>query len=254
MNRADLQRLAEERLGDSQVLFEAGRFSAAYYLAGYVVEFALKACIAAYIKEGDVPEKGFVDKFYRHDLNGLRDTAGLKPAFEALMKEDREFDRNWATVKDWTEASRYGFRGDKEARDMIAAVSDPEQRSIPMYTTLLDKDVIEKGKRLLAELKRQKLPIAGALWLYLEESARWRLYIISPLVGDAGPREAYGRLQAALSQLPGANLSLSDISVVGVGEGIQSLAGEIKGKHLDASAATVRSHDMMFENDYIYEL
>lgn len=118
--------MAEERLDDARILFEAMRFNAAYYLVGYVIECALKACIAAYFKEGDVPEKGFVDKFYRHDLNGLRDTAGLKLVFEDLMQKDKEFDRNWGTVKDWTEASRYGFRSEKEARDMIAAVSDPE--------------------------------------------------------------------------------------------------------------------------------
>lgn len=124
-----------------------------------------------------------------------------------------------------------------------------------MYTTLLGKDVIEEGKRLIAELKRQKFSMAGALWFYLEESAGWRLFIISPLVDDAGPREAYGCIQVALSQLPGTSLSLSDISVVSVGEGIQNLAGKIKGaQQVGASGPTGKYRDMMFENAYIYEL
>jgi hypothetical protein len=46
MNRAELQQLAEARLADAQVLLEAGRLDGAYYLLGYVVECALKSCIA----------------------------------------------------------------------------------------------------------------------------------------------------------------------------------------------------------------
>jgi hypothetical protein len=46
MNRAELQRLAKERISDAKVLLAARHWSAAYYLAGYAVECALKACIA----------------------------------------------------------------------------------------------------------------------------------------------------------------------------------------------------------------
>jgi HEPN domain-containing protein len=46
MNRTDFQELAEERLEDARPLLDAGRFSGAYYLAGYAVECALQACIA----------------------------------------------------------------------------------------------------------------------------------------------------------------------------------------------------------------
>ncbi len=43
MNRAELQRLAKDRLLDAKALFAARRWSGAYYLAGYAVECALKA-------------------------------------------------------------------------------------------------------------------------------------------------------------------------------------------------------------------
>jgi HEPN domain-containing protein len=46
MNRADFQQLAELRLQDAEALLQAGRYEAAYYLAGYAIECALKACIA----------------------------------------------------------------------------------------------------------------------------------------------------------------------------------------------------------------
>jgi len=46
VNRADFQELAQIRLRDAEVLLENGRFDGAYYIAGYSVECALKACIA----------------------------------------------------------------------------------------------------------------------------------------------------------------------------------------------------------------
>ena len=46
MYRSDFQKLAEDRIADAGALFEAHRYDAAYYLAGYAVECALKACIA----------------------------------------------------------------------------------------------------------------------------------------------------------------------------------------------------------------
>ncbi len=46
MNRSDLQNLATIRLRDAEVLLDNGRYDGAYYLLGYVIECALKACIA----------------------------------------------------------------------------------------------------------------------------------------------------------------------------------------------------------------
>lgn len=46
MNRSDFQDLAQIRLAEAAALLQAERFDGAYYLAGYAVECALKACIA----------------------------------------------------------------------------------------------------------------------------------------------------------------------------------------------------------------
>jgi HEPN domain-containing protein len=46
MNRTDLQTLARLRLTEAKVLLRAGQHAGAYYLAGYVIECALKACVA----------------------------------------------------------------------------------------------------------------------------------------------------------------------------------------------------------------
>ncbi len=41
MNRGDLQRLSNARIRKAKVLFDAGEYSGAYYLAGYAVECGL---------------------------------------------------------------------------------------------------------------------------------------------------------------------------------------------------------------------
>ncbi|MGB7136749.1 MAG: HEPN domain-containing protein [Acidobacteriaceae bacterium] len=57
MNRKDLQSLANTRLREARVLFRAKEFSGAYYLAGYAVECALKACIAKQYRQHDFPDR-----------------------------------------------------------------------------------------------------------------------------------------------------------------------------------------------------
>jgi HEPN domain-containing protein len=46
MNRADFHKLAEIRIKEARVLLDRKCYAGAYYLAGYAVECALKACIA----------------------------------------------------------------------------------------------------------------------------------------------------------------------------------------------------------------
>jgi hypothetical protein len=45
MNRNEFQRIARARVADARVLLGAKRYSGAYYLCGYAIECALKACI-----------------------------------------------------------------------------------------------------------------------------------------------------------------------------------------------------------------
>ena len=46
MDRKDFQELSRVRLKEATALLRLGLFDGAYYLAGYSVECALKACIA----------------------------------------------------------------------------------------------------------------------------------------------------------------------------------------------------------------
>lgn len=56
MNRAEFQELAVIRLNDAKILLDNHRYDGAYYLTGYVVESALKACIANRTREYDFPD------------------------------------------------------------------------------------------------------------------------------------------------------------------------------------------------------
>lgn len=57
MNRADLQNLAELRINEAKLLLDRGFYQGAYYVAGYAIECALKACIAKKTQQFDFPEK-----------------------------------------------------------------------------------------------------------------------------------------------------------------------------------------------------
>jgi HEPN domain-containing protein len=123
VNRRDFQELAGIRLREAETLLRANHHAGAYYLAGYVVECALKACIAKRTKAGDFPDISTVRASYTHDLDDLVRVAGLELERDRLVRENRVFALNWGLVKDWTEASRYSLQGKEQAEALIAAVS-----------------------------------------------------------------------------------------------------------------------------------
>ena len=107
MNRAELQRLARLRIREAKVLLDNGCYEGAYYLAGYAVECALKACIAKQTRRYDFPDKNAANKSHSHDLELLNKVAGLEKDFEIEMKANPAFGTKWGDVKDWSEESRY---------------------------------------------------------------------------------------------------------------------------------------------------
>jgi hypothetical protein len=48
VNRAELRKLAEDRVLDAEAPLKESRWSGAYYLAGYAVECGLKACVKSW--------------------------------------------------------------------------------------------------------------------------------------------------------------------------------------------------------------
>ena len=127
MNRADFQRLAELRIKEARVLLDAGCFEGAYYLAGYAVECAIKACIAKLTKEFDFPDKDTVNRSYTHRLEQLVQVAQLKQELEKESNANPIFDQYWSTVKDWNEEVRYESEiSDARARDLCHAITDAD--------------------------------------------------------------------------------------------------------------------------------
>lgn len=107
MNRADLQRLAKIRVREAKVLLDNQCYQGAYYLLGYAVECAFKACIARQTKRYDFPDRKFVNDIYTHDLNKLLSVSGLEPEHRKESRKNPNFELNWTIVKDWSEQSRY---------------------------------------------------------------------------------------------------------------------------------------------------
>ena len=51
---------------------------------------------------------------------------GIKNAFDARLRTDPAFSRNWVTVRDWNETARYNHStSETVARAMFLAVTDP---------------------------------------------------------------------------------------------------------------------------------
>ncbi|WP_439629866.1 DNA-binding protein [Gemmata sp.] len=124
MNRNDLRRLSRLRLKEARVLLKAECFDGAYYLCGYAVECALKACIAKATKRSEFPDLERVKGSYTHNLTNLVKLAGLEPARVAEVAADAAFSANWVIVKDWSEAARYAEHSEQKARDLYRAVTD----------------------------------------------------------------------------------------------------------------------------------
>lgn len=98
---------------------------AAYYLAGYSVECALKACIAKLTAQHDFPDKAFAAKCFTHKARELVPLAGLEIARAQAMASDAMLAANWLIVKDWTEESRYARWTVAEATALIDAIREP---------------------------------------------------------------------------------------------------------------------------------
>jgi len=107
MNRTDFKRLSGLRLREAKVLLRSGLYHGSYYLAGYAVECAIKACICKRTKRFDFPDKELAKEAWVHDLGKLIAVAELSGDLEHACKSNRGLEVNWATVKDWSEAKRY---------------------------------------------------------------------------------------------------------------------------------------------------
>lgn len=124
----DFKALSVRRLREAEILYAGYEFAGAYYLAGYAIECALKACIAKQTRAGDFPPPASeVSRgYYTHDLNALLKTAKLFEAKNETCAANKDFETYWGIVAKWSEAARYErARNAREAESIIVAVSEP---------------------------------------------------------------------------------------------------------------------------------
>ena len=124
MNRRELQNLSRIRLREARALARLGMNDGAYYLAGYSVECALKACIAKATRRHDFPDKRKADDSYTHSFEKLLKVADLEKARTEEARRDAAFRDNWDLVQWWSERSRYKTNSAEKARELVDAVGD----------------------------------------------------------------------------------------------------------------------------------
>jgi len=132
VNRTEFLTLADVRLVEAKALLAAGLFAGAYYLSGYAVECALKACIARQTREGDFPDKERALAVRTHDLVRLARAGGLYAAIQQECGARAPFSESWTAVAQWTEASRYNpIVSQQVAAKLVAAVGSEADGVLP---------------------------------------------------------------------------------------------------------------------------
>jgi hypothetical protein len=132
MNRDDLQRISAQRRREAAALLRAGLYPGAYYLVGYSVECALKACIARQTARHDFPNRKLAQDSWTHDLEKLVQLAGIGPQLESDSKSNPALQLNWAIVKDWSEIVRYDLTITRaQARDVYSACTSRRNGVLP---------------------------------------------------------------------------------------------------------------------------
>lgn len=122
MNRQELQEISKLRRKEAAILLKAKKYAGAYYLLGYAVECALKACIAKQTQKYEFPNKEIAQQAYNHDLEKLLRTAGLEYQLKQDMKRNSTLEVNWSIVIGWKETSRYlSAVSSVEANDLYSA-------------------------------------------------------------------------------------------------------------------------------------
>jgi HEPN domain-containing protein len=124
MNRNSLKRMAMIRLKEAEALLATKNYSGAYYLSGYAIECALKACIAKKTKRYDFPDRNLANDSWTHNIIKLADTADLMDSLDHEIKLDPIFKNNWRIIRDWSEQSRYKIYGKAETLELYSAITD----------------------------------------------------------------------------------------------------------------------------------
>jgi hypothetical protein len=110
------------RIREAHVLLKASEYSGAYYLAGYSLECALKACTAKSVQRFDFPDKDRVQKSYSHRLTELAVLAGVWDELNLARAANPRLASSWTLAVNWSEQSRYHIHSRRDAEALVAAI------------------------------------------------------------------------------------------------------------------------------------
>ncbi len=131
MRRTDLQSGAIAKIDDAVLLLSNGRYSNAYYLAGYAVELGIKACIAKQVIADTIPDRDFFSRIFSHDSLKLIGLAGLAKELKDAQNSSVAFAANWAISAEWRPDTRYESITAMNAQLLIQAISDDTDGVLP---------------------------------------------------------------------------------------------------------------------------
>ena len=120
-SKAEFEYLTDRRIEEAKQLLAAGSWDGAYYLAGYTVEFAIKAILCKRFLAEVMPDKGFFESVHKHDLKGLLTTCALGADLKAQTVVRQKY---WLTVVEWSEQSRYARKTQADAQSLIDVIND----------------------------------------------------------------------------------------------------------------------------------
>jgi hypothetical protein len=133
-SRLELQEISKTRMKEVKVLYRNRLYDGATYLAGYVVETALKARICRILCL-DYPDSGEIAKsFLTHKLDNLIKLGGLQTEFDHEASSNINFKANWSLVTSWTESFRYKPIGTSSQADVQAIINALEDKNDGVLT------------------------------------------------------------------------------------------------------------------------
>jgi hypothetical protein len=126
--RMELKELAKTRLQEAKLLYNRGLYDGSCYLAGYVLEMALKARICKVLDVADYPDTGEISRSFKtHNLIVLLRLAGLQRRLDTAIATNPNLLQSGSLIVEWTEEFRYspiGSSSQVRARAILSAVDD----------------------------------------------------------------------------------------------------------------------------------
>lgn len=115
--------------------------------------------------------------------------------------------------------------------------------------TLTEK-MIKTGESIVQLLHEKQFPFRAALWLYMTDARRWRLYLAVPKVRAEGSAKFYRKLVSLLDKELDVDMFPSVVDAKKVVAWPRIKAEDMA--HYECSSGSVNGHD--FDDAYFYPL